>query len=114
MADRVGIIQRGRIRMVDEKRAMMERLGTTEAVIDLAAPLAHLPEAIAAFPVELGAGGTRLIYRGGTGKGEGATEVARLTQALTLAGITYTSLDIHDSSLEDIFVGLLGDAREAA
>jgi ABC-2 type transport system ATP-binding protein len=114
MADRVGIIQRGRIRMVDEKRAMMERLGTTEAVIDLAAPLAHLPEAIAAFPVELGAGGTRLIYRGGTGKGEGAAEVARLTQALTLAGITYTSLDIHDSSLEDIFVGLLGDAREAA
>lgn len=114
MADRVGIIQRGRIRMVDEKRAMMERLGTTEAVIDLAAPLAVLPEAIAAFPVELDKGGLRLTYRGGTGAGGGAAEVARLTQALTHAGIGYTSIDIHDSSLEDIFVGLLGDTAEAA
>jgi ABC-2 type transport system ATP-binding protein len=114
MADRVGIIRTGRILMVDEKRAMMERLGTTEAVIDLAAPLAHLPEAIAGFPVELGAGGTRLTYRGGTGAGGGRAEVASLTQALTRAGIAYTSLDIHDSSLEDIFVGLLGKQQEAA
>jgi ABC-2 type transport system ATP-binding protein len=114
MADRVGIIQGGRILMVDEKRAMMERLGTTEAVIDLAAPLAALPAEIAAFPVELGAGGTVLTYRGGNGQGGGRAQVAALTQALTRAGIGYTSLDIHDSSLEDIFVGLLGVAAEAA
>lgn len=112
MADRVGIIQRGRILMVDEKRAMMERLGTTEAVIDLAAPLAALPEAIAAFPVEVSTDGTRLTYRGGNGQGGGRAEVARLVQALAHAGIAFTSLDIHDSSLEDIFVGLLG--KEAA
>jgi ABC-2 type transport system ATP-binding protein len=109
MADRVGIIQGGRILMVDEKRAMMERLGTTEAVIDLAAPLHELPPAIAAFPVEIGEGGARLIYRGGNGQGGGRAEVAQLAQALTRAGIGYTSLDIHDSSLEDIFVGLLGE-----
>ncbi|MCL9982842.1 MAG: ABC transporter ATP-binding protein [Erythrobacter sp.] len=114
MADRVGIIQGGRILMVDEKRAMMERLGTTEAVIDLAAPLAALPAEIAAFPVELGAGGTVLTYRGGNGQGGGRAQVAALTQALTRAGIGYTSLDIHDSSLEDIFVGLLGQKAEAA
>lgn len=114
MADRVGIIQGGRILMVDEKRAMMERLGTTEAVIDLAAPLTALPAEIAAFPVELGAGGTMLTYRGGNGQGGGRAQVAALTQALTRAGIGYTSLDIHDSSLEDIFVGLLGVAAEAA
>jgi ABC-2 type transport system ATP-binding protein len=114
MADRVGIIQGGRILMVDEKRAMMEQLGTTEAVIDLAAPLAALPPEIAAFPVELAEGGTRLIYRGGSASGGGGSaQVAQLTQALTRAGIGYTSLDIHDSSLEDIFVGLLGQ-REAA
>jgi len=107
MADRVGVIRAGRILMVDEKRAMMERLGTTEAVIDLAAPLAALPADIAAFPVELGEGGTRLTYRGGNGQGGGRAEVAQLAQALTRAGIGYTSLDIHDSSLEDIFVGLL-------
>jgi ABC-2 type transport system ATP-binding protein len=114
MADRVGIIQGGRILMVDEKRAMMERLGTTEAVIDLAAPLAALPAEIAAFPVELAESGTKLIYRGGSGQGGGRAEVAQLTQALTRAGIGYTSLDIHDSSLEDIFVGLLGHKAEAA
>jgi ABC-2 type transport system ATP-binding protein len=110
MADRVGVIQNGRILMVDEKRAMMERLGTTEAVIDLAAPLAVLPAEIAEFPAELASGGTRLIYRGGNGQGGGRAEVAQLAQALTRAGIGYISLDIHDSSLEDIFVGLLGEA----
>ncbi len=114
MADRVGIIQRGRILMVDEKRAMMERLGTTEAVIDLAAPLAAIPEVLAGFGLELSHGGTRLTYRGGNGEGKGRAEVAQLTQALTRAGIAFTSLDIHDSSLEDIFVGLLGNRAEAA
>ncbi len=114
MADRVGIIRGGRILMVDDKRAMMERLGTTEAVIDLAAPLAALPPEIAAFPVELGEGGTRLVYRGGAGAGGGRAEVASLTQALTRAGIGYTSIDIHDSSLEDIFVGLLGAQEVSA
>jgi ABC-2 type transport system ATP-binding protein len=114
MADRVGIIQRGRILMVDEKRAMMERLGTTEAVIDLAVPLGEVPEALARFPLELAEGGAKLVYRGGNGQGRGRAEVAELTQALTRARIGFTSLDIHDSSLEDIFVGLLGHQGEAA
>ncbi len=113
MADRVGIIRGGRILMVDEKRAMMERLGTTEAVITLAAPLAAIPPVLAGFPVEIGADGMQLIYRGGNGQGGGRAQVAQLTQALTRADIAYTSLDIHDSSLEDIFVGLLGE-KEAA
>jgi ABC-2 type transport system ATP-binding protein len=55
----------------------------------------------------------QLIYRGGNGQGGGQAQVAQLTQALTRADIAYTSLDIHDSSLEDIFVGLLGE-KEAA
>jgi len=114
MADRVGIIQGGRIRMVDEKRTMMERLGTTEAVIDLAEPLLAMPEALAGFGLELSRGGKRLTYRGGNGEGKGRAEVAQLTQALTRAGVVLTSLDIHDSSLEDIFVGLLGKEQEAA
>ncbi len=114
MADRVGIIQRGRIRMVDEKRAMMERLGTTEAVIDLAAPLASVPDTLAGFALELSEGGTRLTYRGGNGEGRGRAEVAQLTQALTRAGIAFVSLDIHDSSLEDIFVALLGEQEVPA
>lgn len=113
MADRVGVIQSGRILMVDEKRAMMERLGTTEAVIDLATPLASLPQEIAVYPVEISEDGLRLVYRGGNGQGGGRADVAQLTQALTRAGIGYTSLDIHDSSLEEIFVGLLGEGNAA-
>ena len=114
MADRVGIIQSGRILMVDEKRARMERLGTTEAVIDLVVPLAEVPPALSGFGVELTEGGMRMIYRGGNGEGKGRAEVAQLAQALTRAGIAFTSLDIHDSSLEDIFVSLLGHQGEAA
>lgn len=113
MADRVGIIRGGRILMVDEKRAMMERLGTTEAVIDLDAPLGQLPPEIASYPVELSEGGTRLTFRGGNGQGGGRAQVAQLAQALTRAGIGYRSLDIHDSSLEDIFVGLLSQEEAA-
>ena len=102
----VGIVWYRRWRR--DPRAFMERLGTTEAVIELAAPLAQVPDALAGFGVELSDGGTRLTYRGGNGEGRGRAEVAQLAQALTRAGIAFTSLDIHDSSLEDIFVGLLG------
>ena len=115
MADRVGIINKGEILMVDDKRAMMERLGRTEALISLSRPLDAVPDALSAFPVSLTEGGTVLCYRGGSGAesgaegraSAGASEVAELTKALTRAGIDYTAIDIHESSLEDIFVGLL-------
>ncbi|MEE4289146.1 MAG: ABC transporter ATP-binding protein [Erythrobacter sp.] len=113
MADRVGIISKGRILMVDDKATMMERLGTTEAVLTLAEPLAALPETVAAFPVELREGGSELVYRGGTGEGGGRAEVAALTKALIVAGIDYTGIDIHDSSLEDIFVGLVAEGERS-
>jgi ABC-2 type transport system ATP-binding protein len=83
-------------------------------VIDLAAPMDEVPPALTGYPVELSEDGHRLIYRGGNGQGRGRAEVAQLAQALTRAGIGFTSLDIHDSSLEEIFVGLLGKAQEAA
>ena len=110
MADRVGIINKGEILMVDEKAAMMERLGRTEALISLAQPLNEVPEALSAFPVTLAEDGRVLCYRGdggGEGGGAGTTDVAQLTKALIAAGIDYTAIDIHESSLEDIFVNLL-------
>ncbi|MCK0128481.1 ABC transporter ATP-binding protein [Erythrobacter sp. F6033] len=113
MADRVGIIRKGNILMVDDKDAMMQRMGRTEAVIALAEPLTDLPASIAAFPVELREGGTELCYRGGDGAGGGREDVAKLTKALIAEGIDYRGIDIHDSSLEDIFVGLVSE-QEAA
>ena len=114
MADRVGIINRGKLLMVDEKDAMMARLGRTEAHIALAQPLAELPPAIARFPVELEEGGVSLCYRGGDGTGKGKAEVAELTKALIAAGIDYTGIETRESSLEDIFVSLLGEGEAAA
>ncbi|TRD09937.1 ABC transporter ATP-binding protein [Erythrobacter insulae] len=109
MADRVGVIRNGQILMVDDKSAMMERMGRTEAVITLTAGVSELPESIKAFPVELRADGTQVCYRGGDGAGGGREDVAALTKALIAAGIDYRGIDIHDSSLEDIFVGLVSE-----
>ncbi len=60
---------------------------------------------------ELGAGGTVLRYRGGDGTGKGKAEVAELTKALIGAGIDYVGIDTRESSLEDIFVSLLGEGE---
>lgn len=114
MADRVGIINRGKLLMVDEKDAMMARLGRTEAHITLARPLHTLPPAIAKLPVELEADGTSLCYRGGDGTGKGKAEVAELTKALNGSGIDFTGIETRESSLEDIFVSLLGEEGGAA
>ena len=113
MADRVGIIRNGRIVMVDEKDAMMARLGRTEARFILAQPLDHIPPAIARFPVELELGGKELCYRGGDGAGKGKAEVAALSKALVANDIDYTGIDVRESSLEDIFVSLLGQEASA-
>ena len=112
MADRVGIIRKGRILMVDDKQSMMERLGSTEAIIDLAAPLSDVPEALSAFDLELQGEGCQLRYRG-SGEDGGRAQVAELTKALIAHGIDYTGIDIHDSSLEDIFVDLVAQGETA-
>ena len=112
MADRVGIIRKGQLIMVDEKEAMMARLGRTEAHISLASPISDLPPALSQYPVELEEGGTSLCYRGGDGTGRGKAEVADITKALIASGIDYTGIDVRESSLEDIFVSLLGEGEE--
>jgi ABC-2 type transport system ATP-binding protein len=114
MADRVGIIDKGRLLMVDEKAAMMARLGRTEARFTLVAPLTELPAALASYPVELEQEGRALVYRGGDGTGKGKEQVAALTKALIAAGIDYTGIDVHESSLEDIFVQLIERDKVAA
>lgn len=114
MADRVGVINKGRILLVDDKDAIMAKLGRTEAHFTLDPPLAGLPEAIARYPVALDESGARLTYRGGDGTGKGKREVADLAQDLVRAGITFTGLETAESTLEEIFVGLLNEQEKAA
>ncbi len=112
MADRVGVIRNGQIIAVDEKDALMAKLGRTEAHIALAESMQTLPPAIAQFPVEIEQDGMSLCYRGGDGTGRGKAEVADLTKALTHAGIDYVGIETRESSLEDIFVSLLGEEAQ--
>ena len=113
MADRVGIIRGGKILMVDDKTSIMQHMGTTEALIALSEPMTEIPTSIAAFPVTLSDDGMELCFRGGDGTGSGSEQVAALTKALIAAGIDYRGIDVHDSSLEDIFVDLVNQEEAA-
>jgi ABC-2 type transport system ATP-binding protein len=106
MADRVGVIDHGRLIEIDEKRALMTRLGRTEARIGLAEPLTEVPAALARFDLEPTEDRTTLIYRT-TGELGEKRAVADLVKALVAAGVEFRSFDVRQSSLEDIFVDLV-------
>jgi ABC-2 type transport system ATP-binding protein len=114
MADRVGVINRGRLLLVDDKAAIMAKLGRTEARIGLSQPLAALPASIESYPVALEDAGATLVYRGGDGSGKGKREVAEVIKALVASGIEFQQIDTRESSLEDIFVDLVERGEVAA
>lgn len=113
MADRVGIIREGAILMVDDKRAMIERLGRIEVHVELEMPLGALPETLSSFALELGSDGQSLTYSGSDAGGMGRGAVAQLTRALVEADIAFSGIEIRKSSLEDIFVDLVHDGGSA-
>lgn len=113
MADRVGVINKGKLLLVDDKAAIMAKLGRTEARIALSAPFAEIPAALSGFPVSLEKNGNVLVYRGGDGTGKGKREAADLIKTLVAEGIAFEEIDTRESSLEDIFVDLVesGEVR---
>ncbi|EYD75184.1 ABC-type multidrug transport system, ATPase component [Rubellimicrobium mesophilum DSM 19309] len=113
IADRVAVISKGRILLVEEKARLMQQMGQKVLHVTLQQPLNAVPEGLAQFHLTLEEGGRRLTYHYDT-KAE-RTGIATLLSALAAAGITVADLDTEASSLEDIFVGLVhGDEREAA
>lgn len=113
MADRVGIINEGRILLVDDKDAIMAQLGRTEARFTLSEPMTGVPEAFDGLPVTLAEDGLTLVYRGGDGAGKGKREVAELARLLTEQQVGFTALETSQSTLEEIFVNLLKDGRKS-
>jgi ABC-2 type transport system ATP-binding protein len=105
MADRIGIISKGKIILVDEKAVLMQKLGKKQLRLQLQTPLAQIPPELAGYPVELSADGYDLIYTYDT-QGE-HTGITMLLRRLNEYGIDFKDLQSSQSSLEDIFVNLV-------
>ncbi len=111
MADRVGVIDKGRLLLVEDKTALMAKMGRIEADISLAAPLSKIPASLSQFPLHLSDDKLTLVYRGAGESAEAKAELAQTIKALVGAGIAFTALDTHQSSLEDIFVDLVEQGK---
>ena len=109
MADRIGVMNRGQIILVEDKVVLMQKLGKRQLTLHLQAPLAAVPASLAAYALELAAGGTELIYSFDA-QGE-RTGIAELMRQLNGLGIDFRDLRTTESSLEDIFVSLVRAER---
>jgi ABC-2 type transport system ATP-binding protein len=111
MADRIAVINRGEIILVEEKTELMRKLGRKQLTLQLHTPLPAVPASLASYPLELHAGGLELTYKYDT-KSE-RTGITGLLAALGEAGIRFKDLQTTQSSLEEIFVSLVSK-RSAA
>jgi ABC-2 type transport system ATP-binding protein len=105
MADRVGVINKGRLVLVEEKAALMKKLGKKELALHLQTPLGRVPESLAGFSLQLSEDGSELTYVYDT-HGE-RTGITRLFKALEAEDIRFSDLQTKQSSLEEIFVNLV-------
>jgi ABC-2 type transport system ATP-binding protein len=105
MADRIGVIQRGRLLLVQDKHELMHQLGRKQLTLHLTSPLHELPSALQGHALTLSDNGAELVY---TYDAQGdAGDVPALLAAVVAAGITFKDVQTTQSSLEDIFVSLL-------
>jgi ABC-2 type transport system ATP-binding protein len=105
MADRIGVISRGELIVVEETRALMRKLGKKQLTLHLQAPLATLPAGLERFPLSLSEDGCDLVYAFDAEAEH--TGIADLMRELTARGVDFKDLQTQQSSLEDIFVNLV-------
>jgi ABC-2 type transport system ATP-binding protein len=105
MADRVGVINKGEIILVEDKAELMRKLGRKQMRLELRAPLAAIPDGLSRYPLELSRGGNELTYT--YDNQSDRPGVASLIRDLEAAGIQFRDLDTKNSSLEEIFVNLV-------
>ena len=108
MADRIGVVSKGRLVVVEEKRALMKKLGKKQLTVHLTAPLAQVPEALADWAPVLKESGRELEYT--FDAHADASGIPRLLRRLDELGIAYDDIQTRQSSLEDIFVSLVHEA----
>lgn len=112
IADRIGVINKGEILLVEEKTALMTRLGQKELRIELHEPAAELPASLADRGLRIEEGGQVLVYTYDTGQDR--TGIATLIREVSEAGLVLRDLQTRQNSLEDIFVGLVSKQEDAA
>jgi ABC-2 type transport system ATP-binding protein len=105
MADRIGVINKGEIILVEDKAVLMERLGKKQLILALQRPLDAVPQALDAYDLELGEGGNRLTFSFHADRDR--ARVAGLLRELAELGIDFKDLQTRESSLEEIFVNLV-------
>lgn len=105
MADRVGVISKGELILVEQKDALMRKLGKKQLTLDLQAPLAAVPEGLNGYRVELAGEGRQLIYSFDANAED--TGIPGLLRRLSELGVDFKDLHTEQSSLEDIFVSLV-------
>ena len=105
MADRIGVINKGEIILVEDKAGLMQKLGKKRLKLHLQGRIDAIPEALAAYNLELSDEGCEVTYNYDT-KGD-RTGITSLLGDLRNAGIRISDLDTRQSSLEDIFVSLV-------
>ncbi|MEX0628615.1 MAG: ABC transporter ATP-binding protein [Cucumibacter sp.] len=109
MADRVGVINNGELILVEDKVELMHKLGKKQLTIELRTPLAAIPGALAAHKLDLVASGGELVFTYDTRAGR--TGITALLDDLSKAGIAFSDLETSQSSLEEIFVDLVGETK---
>ena len=107
MADRVGVIRGGDLILVEEKDALMQKLGRKRLLIDLAAPLPAIPEALARHKLTRSDGGERLTYLYEPVAGGGPPDISALLGDLASAGVAVRDVTTSQNTLEEIFVDLV-------
>jgi ABC-2 type transport system ATP-binding protein len=107
MADRIGVISKGELILVEDKTELMNKLGRKQLTLHLQSPLQGIPPALAGYALELSDDGTELVYTFDT-QGD-RTGIDVLLRKLGEAGIDFKDLQTSQSSLEDIFVSLVSE-----
>ena len=107
MADRIGVVNKGRLILVEEKSTLMRKLGKKQLTLQLAEPLKSIPPELQQWPLSLNADGSEMRFVfDGTAEHTG---IAALLRRMNEIGLSYKDLNTRQSSLEDIFVSLVSD-----
>ncbi len=111
MADRIGVIRKGELILVEEKHALMQKLGKKELTLNLTEPLSALPPELGEWDLQLNEDGTEIHYVFDSTADR--TGIPSLLRRMSELGIAFKDLNTHESSLEDIFVSLVSERKAA-